>query len=34
VADTFGASRAFWLHVASTAIIILILIIMIWKPGA
>jgi hypothetical protein len=34
VAATFGASRAFWLHVVSTALIVLILIDMIWKPGA
>jgi hypothetical protein len=34
VAETFGASRAFWLYVASTAVVILILIDMIWKPGA
>jgi uncharacterized membrane protein len=34
VAETFGASRAFWFHVAGTAVVILILIDMIWKPGA
>jgi hypothetical protein len=34
VAETFGASRPFWFHVAGTAVVILILIDMIWKPGA
>lgn len=34
VAATFGASRAFWLHSASTVLVLLILIDMIWKPGA
>jgi hypothetical protein len=34
VAAAFGASRGFWLHVATSAVILLILIIMIWKPGA
>ena len=34
VAATFGASRAFWLHTASSVLILLILIDMIWKPGA
>ena len=34
VAATFGPSRAFWLHVAATALVILILVDMIWKPGA
>jgi hypothetical protein len=34
VAETFGPSRAFWFHVAGTAVVILILIDMIWKPGA
>ena len=33
VAATFGASRAFWFHVVSTALVVLILIDMIWKPG-
>ena len=34
VAATFGASRAFWLHTASSVLVLLILIDMIWKPGA
>ena len=34
VAETFGTSRAFWFHVAATVLVILILIDMIWKPGA
>ena len=34
VAETFGASRAFQFHVASSVLIVLILIDMIWKPGA
>ena len=34
VAKTFGASRAFQLHTASSVLILLILIDMIWKPGA
>jgi len=34
VAATFGPSRAFWFHVAAFALVILILIDMIWKPGA
>ena len=34
VAETFGQSRAFWFHVAATVLVILILIDMIWKPGA
>lgn len=31
---TFGPSRAFWMHLASNIAIILILIDMVWKPGA
>src|SRR5262245_31988399 len=34
VAETFGPSRPFWFHVAAFALVILILIDMIWKPGA
>jgi hypothetical protein len=34
LAETFGVTRAFWLHVVSNALIVLILIDMIWKPGA
>jgi uncharacterized membrane protein len=34
LAATFGPSRTFWLHVASFAVILLILVDMIWKPGA
>jgi uncharacterized membrane protein len=34
VAETFGASRAFQLHTVSSLLILLILIDMIWKPGA
>ena len=34
VAETFGASRAFWFHAASSVLFVLILIDMIWKPGA
>ena len=34
VAEAFGPSRGFWLHVATSAVIVLILIDMIWKPGA
>ncbi len=34
VADTFGASRALQFHAASSVLILLILIDMIWKPGA
>ena len=34
VAETFGASRAFQLHTVSSVLILLILIDMIWKPGA
>jgi hypothetical protein len=34
VADTFGPSRAFRIHVVSNVAILLLLIDMIWKPGA
>lgn len=34
LAETFGASRAFWLHTASSVLFLLVLIDMIWKPGA
>jgi hypothetical protein len=34
LAETFGASRAFWLHIATLLVVLLILIDMIWKPGA
>lgn len=34
LAETFGPSRAFWLHVATFAAVVLILVDMIWKPGA
>ena len=34
LAARMGATRAFWLHVASCVIVILILLDMIWKPGA
>jgi len=34
VAETFGASRAFWFHAASSVLFVLVLIDMIWKPGA
>jgi hypothetical protein len=34
VAETFGASRALQFHAASSVLILLILIDMIWKPGA
>ena len=34
VAAAFGASRGFWLHVATSVVVLVILIIMIWKPGA
>ena len=30
----FGPSRAFWLHVAGTVGVVLILVLMVWKPGA
>lgn len=34
VAATFGASPAFWVHVANNVVIVGILVVMIWKPGA
>ena len=34
LAETFGASRAFWFHTASSALFLLVLVDMIWKPGA
>ena len=34
LAATFGASRAFWLHVATSAVVVLLVVVMIWKPGA
>ena len=34
VAETFGASRAFQFHAASSVLVLLILVDMIWKPGA
>ena len=34
LAEIFGASRAFWLHTATLAVIVLIILDMIWKPGA
>jgi hypothetical protein len=34
VAETFAASRAFQLHAVSSVLVLLILIDMIWKPGA
>jgi uncharacterized membrane protein len=34
LAEVFGASRALWLHVGSTVITVLVLVDMIWKPGA
>ncbi len=34
VAETFGASRALQFHAASSVLVLLILIDMIWKPGA
>ena len=34
VAETFGASRAVQFHAASSLLVLLILIDMIWKPGA
>src|SRR5262245_35567893 len=33
LAEAFGASRAFWLHVATVVVVVLIVIDMIWKPG-
>ena len=34
LAETFGASRAFWFHCATVAVVLLIIVDMIWKPGA
>ena len=34
LAAAMGVSRAFWLHCLSTVLILLILVDMIWKPGA
>ena len=34
LAETFGASRAFWFHNATLLVVLLIVIDMIWKPGA
>ena len=34
LAQTFGASRAFWFHTATLVVVLLIVIDMIWKPGA
>jgi uncharacterized membrane protein len=34
LAETFGASRAFWLHNATLLVVVLIVVDMIWKPGA
>ena len=34
LAETFGASRAFWFHLVSTVAILAILVLMVWKPGA
>jgi uncharacterized membrane protein len=34
LAERFGPSRAFWLHLVSNALIVLLLVDMIWKPGA
>ena len=34
LAQTFGASRAFWFHNATLVVVLLIVIDMIWKPGA
>ncbi len=34
LAAAMGASRAFWLHWATVAIVVLIVVDMIWKPGA
>jgi hypothetical protein len=32
--EMFGASRAFWFHIATLVVVLLIVIDMIWKPGA
>lgn len=34
LASAFGASRGFWLHVATVVVVVLLLLDMIWKPGA
>ena len=34
LSTTYGPSRAFWLHVAGTVLVVAILVLMIWKPGA
>ena len=34
LAESFGASRAFWFHTATLLVVLLILVVMIWKPGA
>jgi hypothetical protein len=34
LAETFGVSRPFWFHTASSILFLLVLIDMIWKPGA
>jgi hypothetical protein len=34
LAETFGPSRAFWLHAVVLVIVVLIVVDMIWKPGA
>lgn len=31
---TYGPSRAFWLHVVGTVLVVVILVLMVWKPGA
>ena len=33
LAETFGASRAFWLHNGTLLVVVLIIVDMIWKPG-
>ena len=34
LARTFGPSRPFWLHNATVLVVVAILVVMIWKPGA
>lgn len=34
LAEAFGATRAFWFHNATLLVVVLILVDMIWKPGA
>jgi len=34
LAEIFGTSRAFWFHIATGVVVVLILVDMIWKPGA